>query len=161
MTSKPDVQLFEKNGTWRKPPGAVRVEVTLKGGTGRPGYPFGAGGRGGNPTITWGGGAEGGGGGHPVMARGGDGGSGVISAERGVPIPGEEGETVTQSLAAADFPDEVEVTVGQVGGYAQIITYFADDAPPDLTYLDTLESVILQPPPRPIGFRLTPDGERY
>lgn len=37
--SKPDIQRFEQDGTWRKPPGAVRVDITVKAADGEPGGP--------------------------------------------------------------------------------------------------------------------------
>jgi hypothetical protein len=37
--TKPDVQRLDQSGTWVKPPGAVRVDVALKGGDGAPVQP--------------------------------------------------------------------------------------------------------------------------
>ena len=42
MTDHMDMQCFSESGTWHKPPGAVSVEVVIKGGDGeldRPGRP--------------------------------------------------------------------------------------------------------------------------
>lgn len=51
--SKPDIQYFDSDGTWTKPPGAVRADVVLQAGGG--GYtvsPTGFGGRGYHGELT-------------------------------------------------------------------------------------------------------------
>ena len=115
-------QHFTEDGTWRKPPGAVRLEVTLKGGDGEPAVQLsegvGMGGRGGDPTF-----AEG------FRAAAGGGGGGGASSH---PVPGQlskggPGGVAVRTLDAGDVPDEVPVFVGR-GGYAEIVTYLEGEA---------------------------------
>jgi hypothetical protein len=122
--SKPDIQRFDRDGIWRKPAGAVRVDVTLKGGD-----------SGGEATAHAYVGHRGGG-------RGGSSGGGYLAASSSVSVsgytdvrglgktvPATEAETVTESFAADDLPDEVHIEVGKGGrpggrdGYALIITH--------------------------------------
>jgi hypothetical protein len=106
-----DVQRFDRSGTWVKPPGAVRVEITLKGGDGESGGPGLRGGDGGGVSIAG-----------AVGAAGGGGGAGTLTPA-GAGTPGGKGETVTKSFAADELPDEVQVAIGQRGGYAVILSY--------------------------------------
>lgn len=85
--SGPDVQRFDSDGTWRKPEGAVRVELALKGGdAGHPtpaevvassGHTVSAGAGGGGSVFA---GCGGGGAVGPVIAQGG---AGVYSGRGG------------------------------------------------------------------------------
>ena len=111
-----DVQCFDRDGTWVKPPGAVCVEVTLKGGDGGR---AGAAGPGSGAAATT----------HlqfpgtvPASFR--------QSVRAFTPIPGEEGNVVRGSFTAAEMPDRVAVTVGQPGGYAHFITRVAESGTP-------------------------------
>lgn len=125
--SKSDIQRFDRDGVWRKPPGAVRVDVTLKGGD--------AGGEATLHTYI----------GHIGGGRGGSSGGGYLAASSyvaasgstavgglGKSVPATEAEIVTQSFAADDLPDEVAVEIGRGGspggrdGYALIMTHLAD-----------------------------------
>jgi hypothetical protein len=107
----PDIQRFDRDGTWVKPPGAVRVEVTLKGGDGGTGGPGLRGGAGGGVTIAG-----------SLGAAGGGGGAGTLTPA-GAGTPGGKGETVTRSFAADDLPGLLEITVGRRGGFASVITH--------------------------------------
>ena len=112
--TKPDVQHFTEDGTWVKPPGAVRVDVTIKGGDGESGGPGLRGGAGGTVTLAGSLGAAGGGGGAGGCSFG------TLTVRPG---PGGTGETVTKSFAADDLPDRMPVTVGQPGGFASVVTH--------------------------------------
>ena len=117
----PDVQHFDKDGTWVKPSGAVRVEVTLKGGDGHPGGPGLCGGAGGTMTSASY---------HHLAGAGGGGAGGASEITIGdityiaEPGPGAPGETVKRSFDAADLPDQLSIEIGQLAGYAHVITYF-------------------------------------
>ena len=112
--SDTDVQHFTEDGTWVKPPGAVRVEVTLKGGDGESGSPGLRGGAGGTVSTAGILGAAGGGGGAGGASFG------TLTVRPG---PGGKGETVSKSFAAGDLPDSVPVEVGRAGGFAHFITH--------------------------------------
>jgi hypothetical protein len=107
---RPDIQYFEVDGTWVKPPGAVRVDIVLKGGDG------------GNATDA--GGGEGGGATFidPVRIP-----ASVATARS--PQDGNHGILGVMSFDAADLPGPVSVTIGKGGrpggqdGYALIITH--------------------------------------
>lgn len=103
-----DVQHFTEDGTWVKPPGAVRVEVTLKGGDGGASTAYVRGGRYGGAT-----------GGTDVAV------AGHVRAPW-LDKPGTEGATVTRSFAADDLPALMPVTVGQPGGFASVITHLRE-----------------------------------
>jgi hypothetical protein len=110
------VQRFEQSGTWVKPPGAVRVDITLKGGDGGASTPGGGGGKGGDSTFIL----------AASLVAGGGGGAGAATS--GPPVSywqasrGGEGATVTASFAASELPPEMAVTVGR-GGFASIVTH--------------------------------------
>jgi hypothetical protein len=149
--SEPDIQRFDRDGIWRKPPGAVSVDIYLKGGDGGPGLRViparaltltqpGGGGSGGRPGGT----VISGSGGTCMTGAGGGGGTGgavvaevgTQAAERGwAGSSGAEGELVTLSYAADVLPDEVPIQVGKGGrpggrdGYALIFTHVKTSLP--------------------------------
>lgn len=149
--STPDIQRFDSDGIWRKPPGAVRIEVSVKGGTGSPAESYVGGGHGGAGGGNFAGGGGGGGGAGPVGGgRGGDGGSfghpgqpgqagaGPGSGAGGAggnasgyfraswrSMPPAEGEDAHAVWVAGEIPDEMAVQIGQPGGWAVIITHLA------------------------------------
>lgn len=108
--SGPDVQRFDSDGTWIKPPGAVRVDVELKGGNGGTSCAY----------LDVGHG-HGGGAGEDAPVPG-------HTRAPWLDKPGAEGETVRRSFAAADLPDRVDIEVGKGGrpggrdGYVLVIT---------------------------------------
>ena len=101
--SKPDIQYFAEDGTWVKPPGAVRADVVLQ--------------------------SAGGGGSRTYIVDGPLGGSSFPS-QTGIRRPdGDDGQLIVQSFAASDLPDTVPVYTGKGGrpggrdGYALIVTH--------------------------------------
>lgn len=132
--SEPDVQYFDSDGTWVKPPGAVRLAVSLKGGDGdnsvgavpRALTFFGAGG-----GATFGGQGGSASAGPPSSGAGGGAGgqSAGVSMDLGTVTrapewnvtPGVEGQLVEFSFAADEVPDRMAVKIGQ-GGWARVVT---------------------------------------
>lgn len=115
--SGPDIQRFDSDGTWVKPPGAVRLAMSLKGGT--------SGGSADRGPVAWR--FTGGGGGiSPNIAGAG----GVVAVDMGTVArapewnvtPGEDGQLVECSFAADEVPDRMDIKIGR-GGYAVITTH--------------------------------------
>lgn len=144
--SNPDIQYFGSDGTWRKPAGAARVDIVLKGGDGHPA----TGGPGVSPGAHIGGGAGAPGsvtappGGAVMAGAGGAGGRGgatvadvgpKLSAYGWIGTSGDGGEIKAVFYPASELPDEMPVEVGKGGrpggrdGYALIITHLEGDEP--------------------------------
>ncbi len=125
--SKPDIQRFDRDSIWRKPPGAVRVDVTLKGGD-----------AGTEATLhTYIGHGRGGSGAGYLAESSSVAASGyAVVRSLGKSVPATKAEAVTHSFAADDLPDEVAVEIGKGGrpggrdGYARIVTHLTEGNQP-------------------------------
>lgn len=130
-----DVQRFDSDGTWVKPDGALRLTVSLKGGTGDnallglrafPDIVTYGGGGGGGAAVA---GAGGTGGGNAIAPAGGGGSAAAVSMNMGTVArapewnvtPGEESQLVEFSFAADEVPDRMDIKIGR-GGWAEIVT---------------------------------------
>jgi hypothetical protein len=177
--TEPDIQRFDQDGTWRKPPGAVRVDVTLKGGDGGDALRaigaealtiYAAGGGAGEVADSSGGAGSAASGASMAGAAGG----GSLAAGAGDPATmasgqggsGGPGELITLSYAASHLPAEVDITIGRGGrdGYAIITSYFPGGGgefhdEPGPVMLDTISRPTF--PLHVPDYRRTHDGERY